>query len=530
MNQLILLAFLIFSLLNTSAEVAIKPTDGTIINLSKTTLEDKIKGGWAGQTIGVSYGGKFEFRYQGEMVPDNIKFEWSDTIIQSWFRTFPGLFDDVYCDLTFVETFEKYGLGATSVNFANEFANTTYRLYHANLMGRQNIQKGMLPPASGHWLNNPHADDIDFQIEADFAGIMSPGMVNTCSNICDTVGHLMNSGDGWYGGVFVGAMYSLAFVSDDIHFIVKEALKTIPEQSEFYQCINTVIRTWEKNPDNWKTAWDEVQKNWDNDKGCVRGTLQPINVDAKFNAAYVVIGLLYGEGDFAETMEISQRCGQDSDCNPATAAGIIGVMVGYSNIPAYWKNALQPIYYTNFSYTSLSLDKIIKLSYKHAIENIIKNGGKETEKSVEVMYQRPIAVKFEQNFENIYPYSRAELKNDLVYNKPEAEFTYKGCGYLLDLSFGNASYIESRAKKDLKRYERSDYKAKVVVYMDDIPTDTIEYRASPNFINPMAYSWDYQQKFDKHIIKIKWVNPDKRYCIALNTLLVYSNKPNPVSP
>lgn len=45
----------------------------------------------------------------------------------------------------------------------------------------------------------------------------------------------MNYGDGWYGGVYVGAMYSLAFVSDDIAFIVSEALKTIPEESRYYQ-------------------------------------------------------------------------------------------------------------------------------------------------------------------------------------------------------------------------------------------------------------------------------------------------------
>ncbi len=58
-------------------------------------------------------------------------------------------------------------------------------------------------------------------------------MPNSASQISDKVGHLMCYGDGWYGGVYVGAMYSLAFVSDDIQFIVTEALKTIPEESGF---------------------------------------------------------------------------------------------------------------------------------------------------------------------------------------------------------------------------------------------------------------------------------------------------------
>ena len=63
----------------------------------------------------------------------------------------------------------------------------------------------------GSWKNNPHADCIDYQIESDFAGLMSPGMPNTASEISDKIGHIMNYGDGWYGGVYVGAMYSLAF-------------------------------------------------------------------------------------------------------------------------------------------------------------------------------------------------------------------------------------------------------------------------------------------------------------------------------
>ncbi|MGB7295503.1 MAG: hypothetical protein WBC70_07925 [Candidatus Aminicenantales bacterium] len=54
-------------------------------------------------------------------------------------------------------------------------------------MTRYNILNGFAPPQSGHWLNNPHADDIDFQIEADFAGLMSPGMPNSAALICDEV-------------------------------------------------------------------------------------------------------------------------------------------------------------------------------------------------------------------------------------------------------------------------------------------------------------------------------------------------------
>ena len=72
---------------------------------------------------------------------------------------------------------------------------------HANQAGRYNIRQGIMPPASGHWLNNPQADDrSDFQIEADFIGLMAPAMLPEALDIASKVGHIMNSGDGFYGG------------------------------------------------------------------------------------------------------------------------------------------------------------------------------------------------------------------------------------------------------------------------------------------------------------------------------------------
>ena len=147
----------------------------------------------------------------------------------------PGLYDDLYMDLTFVDVFEKYGLNAPVDSFANAFANAGYMLWHANQAARYNILNGIKAPQSGHWKYNPHAEDIDYQIEADYAGLMSPGMPNTASAISDKIGHIMNYGDGWYGGVYIGAMYSLAFTSNDINYIVSEALKTIPKNTLFYQ-------------------------------------------------------------------------------------------------------------------------------------------------------------------------------------------------------------------------------------------------------------------------------------------------------
>ena len=57
-------------------------------------------------------------------------------------------------------------------------------------------------------------------------------------------------------------------------------------------------------------------------------------IDVKINGAYVLMGLLFGKRDPVQTTVISCRCGQDSDCNPSSSAGVLFTTIGFSNLPA----------------------------------------------------------------------------------------------------------------------------------------------------------------------------------------------------
>ena len=49
------------------------------VTMDKDVLMDKIKGGWAAQTIGVTYGGPTEFRFRERYIPDSIEIPWPGT-------------------------------------------------------------------------------------------------------------------------------------------------------------------------------------------------------------------------------------------------------------------------------------------------------------------------------------------------------------------------------------------------------------------------------------------------------------------
>ncbi len=331
---------------------------------------DKMKGGWIGQMAGVGWGAPTEFRYCSSMIPEARVPQWKSEMVNQFNQ------DDIYVEMTFLRTLELYGLDVSIRQAGIDFANSGYPLWHANGQGRENLRKGIAPPDSGHPRFNRHADDIDYQIEADFAGLISPGAPNIVIELGEKFGRLMNYGDGLYGGFFVGGMYAEAFFEEDAEKIVRAGLACLPRGSQYHECISDVLKWYEQNPDDWQKTWKLLNDKYQDDPcyrrfSCEKGKF---NIDAKINGAYIAIGLLYGKGDPDKTTIISMRCGQDSDCNPSSAAGIICANIGFSGLPERFKSALDPE--GKFSHTAYNFPTLISVCEKLAREVVIRNGGR----------------------------------------------------------------------------------------------------------------------------------------------------------
>lgn len=479
---------------------------GQSITLSREVLADKVRGGWFGQTIGCTYGGPTEFKHKGGLIPDSQPIPWYDNYIYDTFIEDPGLYDDVYMDLTFLEVMSQNGITAPVGTYADAFANADYKLWHANQCARYNILNDIEP--SGHWKNNPHADDIDFQIEADFIGMLCPGMPNLAAALCDTIGHIMNYGDGWYGGVYTAAMYTFAYVCEDIPTVVTEALKIIPDGSGFKNCIQCVIDNWKKNPTDWKQCWFEVNKAFADETGCPDGVWNGLNIDAKLNAAYVVIGLLYGNGDFEKTMDISTRCGQDSDCNPASAAGILSVMYGYNAIPDKWKPGAEKIADLDFPYTKLSLNRCCEVNMALIEDAVSTAGGTVYNGNYSFKVQVPEAVKLEQCFHGLRIVDKKVLKR-IFYDSTTLDF--EGTGIVVEGSIVQTGH------------SGLDYVAEVEATLDGNVVET--------FRMPLDYitrKYDVFSRYDipagTHRLTLKILNPNPDFAINATDMVIYDKK------
>ena len=343
-------------------------------------LRDKIQGGWAGQMIGVSFGAPTEFRFREQIIEGALP-EWKPERVSNSLNQ-----DDLYVDMTFAKVLDDKGIGATTEDFGLMFKDAQYALWHANLAARRALKRGIPATLTGTPKYNAHANDIDFQIEADFIGLMAPALPQSATAIAHRAGRVMNYGDGIYGGVFVSCMYSAAFFETNPRKVVEAGLACLPPKSPYAMTIADVL-SWSSQNADWKATWKLIESKWNTREPCPEGAKQPFNIDAKLNGAYIALGLLYGGSDFWKTLEISTRAGQDSDCNPSNACGVLGTMLGYKRIPDEWKSGIPAIAGQKFRYTEFTFESIVESTLKRAVSLAESTGGKRSGDALAIAVQ-----------------------------------------------------------------------------------------------------------------------------------------------
>lgn len=337
-------------------------------HINAATLRDKIAGGWAGQMIGVVYGGPTELKFLGRTVEGELKWD-PAKLIQAYGQ------DDLTIDVVFLQVLANKGLDATVDDFAGAFVKANRQVHHANLAAKRNFRRGIPAGQCGRPEHSAHYSDIDFQIEADFIGLIAPGLPQTANDYGSRVGPMLGYDTGLHGGMFVAGMYSAAFFEQDVRKVVRAGLACIPADSDYARLVTDVLAWSEKYPDDWRKAWQLIEDRWNRDDVCPAGALRPYSIDAKLNGGYIAMGLLYGRGDFAKTLEIATRCGQDSDCNPSSAAGVLGVMLGFAAIPEQWTSGFTKLKSQKFVDSNLTFDGLVDQTVSVANIVIERNGG-----------------------------------------------------------------------------------------------------------------------------------------------------------
>lgn len=297
--------------------------------LDEAVYLDKAHGGWLGKISGLTLG-----------IPREFGMPWPPHQV-SYFYEVPTRFtdiasgDDVTMPLVFQLALKKYGIRPTHEQYMQEWLDRLYpgRMWGANLAALEHYRAGIKPPltgASGIAWND--GLDLDAQIDLDPMGWVAPGMMNRAAAMARHAGQIMSHGEGLDGAIFVAALNSEAFFANDVESLVRRASLTLPAGSRYRAMVEDLLR-WSREEPDWRMTRQRLKQKYDLGR--------PAKAYAVINGGAVVLGLLYGKGDFAQTVLITMKAGWDSDCNAATAGGVIGTLLGASKIPPAWGAVFQ---------------------------------------------------------------------------------------------------------------------------------------------------------------------------------------------
>ncbi len=343
---------------------------------------DKMKGGWIGQIAGVSWGAPTEFKWRDQIIPADKMPQWTPDMINHAFGQ-----DDLYVEMTFLRSLEQYGIDVPIRQAGIDFANSGYPLWCANNAGRSNLRKGIAPPDSSHPQFNKCPNDIDYQIEADYSGLIAPGMPQAAIDLGEKFGRLMNYGDGVYAGQFMGAMYAEAFFETDPVKLAEAGLRAIPAESQYAEMVRDMIAWYHADPNDWQKCWQKCEQKYRNNPAYQKASNG--GIDCKINGAYVLMGLLFGQRDLDQTILISCRSGMDSDCNPSSSGGVLFTTIGYAKLPARFNTGLDE--QKEFSHTAYNFPRLLDVCEKLARQFLARYGGRvETDANGEEVFVIPV--------------------------------------------------------------------------------------------------------------------------------------------
>ena len=380
MKQLVPILLALLCSQGSVCRLAAAPKTTEFRRLSLAEYRDKMKAGWLGQMAGVTWDAPTEFKFKDQIIPADKVPVWKPALINDAYSQ-----DDLYVEMTFLRTLEQYGLNASIRQAGLDFANSGYPLWCANNAGRKNLRAGIAPPDSGHPKFNKCPNDIDYQIEADYSGLIAPGLPQFAIEMGEKFGRLMNYGDGMYAGQFVGAMYAAAFFESDPEKVVEIALRAIPADCQYAEMVRDLVAWHRADPNDWEKAWNLCQKKYREDPAYQKASNG--GIDCKINGAYVLLGLLYGQRDPDRTITIAMRGGLDSDCNPSSAGGVLFTTMGFASLPERFTRELNQ---TNiFSHTAYSFPRLIAVCEKLARGVVVKCGGRVEKQGGEEFFLLP---------------------------------------------------------------------------------------------------------------------------------------------
>ncbi len=336
------------------------------IALSEDKLFDKLYGGWLGRCVGCVLGKPVETLNKAQIeqwlrladayplanyippfdhLPGDAPAWLSEhlSIIEQWTKgrrdhadwrpntllgriTYSVRDDELDYTIMRLDVVEDFGVGFTTMDIAEAllYQIPYKRIYSAERVAYRNLINGILPPRTATHLN-PGREIMGALTRGDMWGYVAPGMPMLAVDMAYRDACLTHVKNGIYAELWVSAMISTAFVTDDISQIVEAGISVIPKNSRLAEALRDTV-AWSNQHSRWEDVWEKIMQKYGHYPW-------PHTIN---NAALILLGVLYGKGDFERSITITVMSGLDTDSTGATVGSLLGVISGASALPDKW--------------------------------------------------------------------------------------------------------------------------------------------------------------------------------------------------
>ncbi|MQY27252.1 ADP-ribosylglycohydrolase family protein [Nocardia aurantia] len=237
--------------------------------------------------------------------------------------------DDLDYPVLGLHVLEQLGVDFTAEELAAEwlqrlpFLQTAY----AERVAYRNLIDGLRPPETAR-RRNPYREWTGAMSRADIYGYICPGDPAAAARLAARDARLSHTGNGVWAAMWAAALVAAAFTAD-ARDAMTAALSVIPEHSRLAVALAQVLDDHRRGI-GWAQATATVHARHDHYPW---GHAIP-------NACLAAIGILWGAGDFTETIGLTVQAGGAAGATGATAGSVCGVLLGAAAIPEHWTRPL----------------------------------------------------------------------------------------------------------------------------------------------------------------------------------------------
>ena len=287
--------------------------------IEAATYLDKVYGAWTGKCAGGIVGAKQE----------NNKSVLHYTFENVFPDTTPPNDDFDLQILYLQEVLEKQGFNFDRNDLARAFALHNKCWANEYRVAIKNVNCGIMPPSSGSFCNDFFKHSNGCPIRSELWGLIAPGNPARACAFVDMDGCIDHGAESIEVERFFASMESCAFFETDLNKLAEMAGGYVSPASRTHACVKFVFEAF-KTHKEWRTAREKLIREF--------GSSDASN--AIVNMGIVLLALLYGRGNFNDTMLIAVNCGYDTDCTSATAGAILGIILGRSGMDKAWTDKI----------------------------------------------------------------------------------------------------------------------------------------------------------------------------------------------